>query len=95
MSFTQRRDFGGGPTLLNGYYGTLRPETPFAHTNPIYVTVDKQPIHSKVDAEYFVKYLENVIVWFRQSGHFPSDHAKQGVLASFKKGIDKFIKLAK
>jgi len=95
VSFTQRRDFGGGPTLLNGYYGTLRPETPFAHTNPIYVRLDKQPIHSKGDAEYFVKYLKNVIVWLQKSGHFPSEQAKQEVLASFKKGIDEFTKLAK
>lgn len=95
VSFSQRRDFGGGPTLLNRYYGTIRPETPFAHTNPIYVTVNKRPIHSKEDAEYFVKYLQNVIVWLRQSGHFPAEQAKEEVLASFKKGIDEFMRLAK
>ena len=95
VSFSQRRDFGGGPTLLNRYYGTMRPETPFAHTNPIYVTVDNQPIHSKEDAEYFIKYLENAVSWLKQSGHFPSEQAKQEVLAAYKKGIDAYRKLAK
>jgi hypothetical protein len=95
VSFTQRRDFGGGNTLLNSYYGTLRPQTAFAHTSPIYITVGSKPIRSREDAEYFIKYLENSISWLRQSGHFPSKQAKQEVLAAFKKGIDEFIRLAK
>jgi hypothetical protein len=95
VSFTQRRDFGGGTTLLNGYYGTMRPETPFAHTNPVYVMVDNQPIRSKEDAEYFIKYLENAVSWLKQSGSFPSDKAQQEVLASYKKGIEAYRKLAK
>jgi len=95
VSFYQRRDFGGGPTLLNMYYGTMRPETPFAHTNPIYVTVNNQPTRSKEDAEYFIKYLENAVVWLKKSGHFPSEHAKQEVIDSYKKGIDAYKKFTK
>ena len=95
VNFTQRRDFGGGTTLLNGYYGTMRPETPFAHTNPIYVTVNNQPIHSRQDAEYFIKYLENAVSWLKQSGHFPSEKAKQEVLAAYKKGIEAYTMLAR
>ena len=95
VSFTQRRDFGGGPVLLNKYYGTMRPETAFAHTNPIYITVKSQPISSKEDAEYFVKYLENSISWLQQSGRFPSEQARQEVLSAFNKGITEFMKLAK
>jgi hypothetical protein len=90
----QRRDFGGGPTMLNKYYGTLRPETTFAHTSPIYVTVDKKPIHSKEDAEYFITYLENGKSWLRTSGRFPSDKAKEEVLKTFTKGQELFKKLA-
>src|SRR5207253_5554702 len=52
VSFAKRRDLGGGPTLLNRYYGTLRPETAFAHTSPVYVMVDNKPIRSAKDAEY-------------------------------------------
>lgn len=81
--------------MLNKYYGTMRPETAFAHTSPIYITVDGQPIHSKEDAEYFIKYLENAISWLKQSGRFPSEQAKQEVLAAYKKGIDEYVKLAK
>jgi hypothetical protein len=85
VSFMQRRDHGGGPTFLNRYFGTLRPETAFAHTAPAYVTVDHQPIHSKEDATYFVSYLDNGINWLKKSGRFPSEQAKQEVLNSFKK----------
>ena len=95
VSFTQRRDFGGGPTLLNRFYGTLRPETTFAHTSPAYVTVDQQPIHSKDDAEYFVTYLENGMSWLRKSGRFSSEGDRKKALDIFKKGQDLFRRLAK
>ena len=95
VSFSQRRDAGAGATLLNMYYGTLRPETAFAHTSPTYVIADGKPIRSVKDAEYFVQYLENAISWLQQSGRFPSEQAKQEVLDTFKKGIDEFMMLAK
>ena len=95
VSFAERRDVGGGPTLLNRYYGTLRPETVFAHTSPAYVIVDNKPIRSARDAGYFVNYLENAISWLETSGRFPSEEAKQQVLSSFKKGIEMYKNLAK
>jgi hypothetical protein len=95
VSFSQRRDLGGGPTELNKYYGTLRPETPFAHTSPAYVIVDNKPIRSATDAEYFIKYLENAIAWLNKSGSFPSNAAKQEVIDSFKKGIETYTQLTK
>ena len=95
VSFAKRRDDGGGPTLLNRYYGTLRPETAFAHTSPCYVIVGNKPIRSAKDAEYFVKYLENAISWLKKSGSFPSKEAKQEVLDAFKKGIEMYRDLEK
>lgn len=95
VSFTQRRDLHGGPTLFNNYYGTLRPETPFAHTSPVYITVANKPIRSANDAHYFIRYLENAISWLNQSGKFPSKEAKQEVLNAFKNGIDEYKKLLK
>ncbi|MCW3089790.1 MAG: putative glucose/L-sorbosone dehydrogenase, distantly related to bacterial beta-galactosidase [Ferruginibacter sp.] len=95
VSFAQRRDLEGGPTLLNRYYGTLRPETAFAHTNPCYVMINKQPIRSANDAQYFVRYLENSRAWLQQSGRFPSRQAKQEVLNSFEKGIQLYKELEK
>ena len=95
VSFAKRRDDGGGPTMLNRYYGTLRPETAFAHTSPGYVIVGKKPIRSLKDAEYFVKYLENAISWLKNSGSFPSEEAKKEVLDSFKNGIEMYRELMK
>ena len=95
VSFSKRRDVGAGTTLLNNYYGTLRPETAFAHTSPGYVIIDNKPIRSVDDAKYFIKYLENAISWLQQSGSFPSKKAKQEVLNDFKKGIEMYRKLAK
>jgi hypothetical protein len=95
VSFMQRRDFGGGPTLLNRYFGTLRPETTFAHTNPTYVMVNGKPIRSKEDAAYFVTYLENGINWLQKSGRFPSESAKKDVMETFKKGQQLFLQLTK
>jgi len=95
VSFQQRRDAGAGATLLNRYYGTSRPETTFGHTNPVYVTVNQQPIRSAADAEYFQQYLKNGHLWLDEQGKFPDAKAKKEVLDAFEKGIDQFIQLAK
>lgn len=95
VSFAKRRDVGGGTTLFNRYYGTLRPETPFAHTSPVYVTVANKPVRSPEDARYFVRYLQNAIDWLQKSGSFPSDAAKQEVLKAFRTGIEDYKKLEK
>jgi hypothetical protein len=95
VSFQQRRDAGAGSTLLNKYYGTSRPETTFAHTNPVYVLVNRKPLRSVADAEYFQQYLRNGLTWLDESGKFPDAKAKKEVLDAFRKGIDQFIHLAK
>ena len=95
VSFLQRRDAGAGSTLLNRYYGTSRPECTFAHTNPVYVTVNHQPLKSVADAEYFQQYLKNGLTWLDEKGKFPDDKSKKEVLDAFKKGIDTFKQLAK
>lgn len=95
LSIEQRRDVGGGPTLFNKYYGTLRPEVPFAHTNPCFVIINKRPIHSLNDALYFVRYLQNSMQWLQEYGKFPSSEAKKEVLNSFEEGIELYKKLAK
>ena len=95
VSFQQRRDAGAGSTLLNRYYGTSRPETTFAHTNPVYVLVNRKPLRSVADAEYFQQYLKNGLSWLEDSGKFPDAKAKKEVLDAFRKGIDQFIQLAK
>ncbi len=94
LSVSQRRNQGGGPTELNRYYGTLRPETTFAHTSPVYIEVNEQPVRSAADALYFAKYLKNAIDWLTKNGSFPSEAAKQEVLAAFDLGQQEFIKLS-
>jgi hypothetical protein len=93
LSMAQRRDAGGGSTLFNQYFGTLRPETVFAHTSPIYVLVKDQPIRSDEDAAYFVKYLNNSLQWLEADGSFPSDEAKEEVMEAFRKGKKAFEEL--
>lgn len=95
VSFAQRRDAGAGPTQLNRYFGTLRPETAFAHTSPAYLLFDNRPVRSREDALYFVKYLENAKQWLAASGSFPSQTAKNEVLEAFEKGKQAFLELAK
>jgi hypothetical protein len=95
VSFQQRRDAGAGATLLNRYYGTSRPETVFAHTNPVYVKVNDLPIKSSADAEYFQQYLKNCLSWLDEQGKFPDEKSKKEVLDAFRHGIDTFIQLAK
>ncbi|XOV94967.1 MAG: CehA/McbA family metallohydrolase [Bacteroidota bacterium] len=95
LSMAQRRNEYAGPTQLNRYYGTLRPEVSFAHTSPVYIEIKNQPIRSSVDAEYFVQYLQNAIDWLEREGSFPSDEAKQEVLTKFRLGRDQFVLLAR
>lgn len=62
----------------------------FAHTSPVYVLVQDQPIRSADDAAYFVRYLDNALQWLEVDGSFPSDAAKQEVLDAFRNGKNAF-----
>lgn len=95
LSLTERRNENNGNTLLNKYYGTLRPETTFAHTSPVYVIQDNNPVRIKEDALYFVRYLENARQWLDESGSFPDSNSKEFVLKAFREGIETFHILAK
>lgn len=92
-SFSQNRFNGGGPTKYNSYYGTEAPELPFAHTNPLYIEVDKKQVYSKSDAEYYSHFLENAIYYLQTEGKFPSEEAKQSVILQFEEGRQKFLNL--
>ncbi len=94
LSMAQRRNEDGGPTELNRYYGTLRPEVTFSHTSPVYINVKNKPVRSREDAFYFARYLQNAMDWFEQEGSFPSEEARQEVLTKFEEGKKRFIELA-
>jgi hypothetical protein len=93
VSFKQRRENGALPTLLNKYYGTMRPETVFAHTNPIYVKKAGKPIQSKEDSIFFIEYLDNAISWLQHQGRFPNERAKQEVIKAFQNGKEEFKRI--
>jgi TolB protein len=66
----------------------------WAHTSPVYVTVDGQPISSPEDAKYFVEWNEKLlrVVATRNRYATPTDRAE--VEALFRKGQDYFRKMA-
>jgi len=95
VNFIQRIKYQETSTSLNEYFGTLRPETVFAHTSPAWVELDNQPVRSKNDIDYFVQYLNNSKEWLDKKGRFPSEDAKKEVLDTFDKGIEAFYDLLK
>jgi hypothetical protein len=73
-------------TRLGDYYGTRRPETVFAHSSPVYVIRDGQPIRSQADAEYYVRYLDNAVRWLETEGKFARLADKQASIQAFEQG---------
>lgn len=90
LSLSQRRDAGAASTPLNHYFGTLRPEMFFAHTSPVYLNIDQQPVYSEMDIKYFIEYLDNAREWLDQQGQFPDDAIKKEVLDAFTTGKSAF-----
>jgi hypothetical protein len=74
-----------GPDLGN-YYGTRRPETVFAHSSPVYVSLDQKPIRNWEDALYYVRYMDQSIAWLSEEGNFASRSDKQATLEAFQQG---------
>ncbi len=81
-------------TLHGNYYGTRRPETVFAHTSPVYVIRDDQPIRSWEDADYYVRYLERAIQWLRTEGNFANPSDRRSSIEAFEKGRALYLKRA-
>jgi hypothetical protein len=66
----------------------------FAHTSPIYVTVDGRSRRNVADAAYFVEWIERLIDMTEREGRFPGDAARDEVLARFREGRAFFRALA-
>jgi len=73
-------------TRLSDYYGTRRPETVFAHSSPVYLIRDGEPIRSQDDAEYYVRYLDNAIRWLETEARFAQPADKQASIQAFEQG---------
>ena len=73
-------------TLHGNYYGTRRPETVFAHTTPVYITRDGQPIRSWDDAQYYIRFIDHVIQWLKTEARFDSPSDRQASVEAFLAG---------
>jgi hypothetical protein len=58
----------------------------FAHTSPVYVTVDGAPRRSAEDAAYFVEWIDRLIAMTQMKGRFESDADRDAVIAEFRAG---------
>lgn len=80
-------DFAGAHALHGtrhgDYFGTRRPETVFAHTTPVYVLRDSQPIRSAEDAQYYIRYLDAAAGWLEKQGKFARPSDKKSTLEAF------------
>ncbi len=82
-------------TLLGNYYGTRRPETVFAHTSPIYVIRDDEPIRNWDDAQYYIRFMDSAIQWIKTEAKFASESDKQDSINAFLAGRAVYEKRAK
>jgi hypothetical protein len=81
-------------TLHGNYYGTRRPETVFAHTSPVYVIRDGEPIRSWDDADYYARYLERCIQWLKTDGRFASESDRSSTIAAFQEARTIYLRRA-
>jgi hypothetical protein len=73
-------------TLLGNYYGTRRPETVFAHTSPVYVVRDNEPIRNWDDAQYYICFMDSAIQWLKTEARFASESDKRDSINAFLTG---------
>jgi hypothetical protein len=73
-------------TRLSDYYGTRRPETVFAHSSPMYLLRDRAPIRSWDDADYFVRYIDNALLWLENEAKFARSSDKWASKEAFQQG---------
>ncbi len=58
----------------------------FAHTNPVYVIADGEAIRSSNDAEFFVRWIDEVIEDLRSMDRWDDPAHKQEVISTFEQG---------
>jgi hypothetical protein len=56
----------------------------FAHTSPVYVTVDEQPIRDPESAAYFVEWIDRLTDLCARRAKYPDDAARERVAAQFR-----------
>jgi hypothetical protein len=71
----------------------LDPDGAFAHTSPVYVVVASAPLSQRDDAAYFVEWIERLIAVTESRARFPSDAARDAVIALFREGQQYYRRL--
>ncbi|MEX2247260.1 MAG: CehA/McbA family metallohydrolase [Dehalococcoidia bacterium] len=64
----------------------LDPDGAFAHTSPVYVAVAGARLALREDAAYFVEWIERLVATTESRARFPSDAAREAVIAVFREG---------
>jgi formylglycine-generating enzyme required for sulfatase activity len=57
-----------------------------AHSAPVYVTLDNQPIRSREDARYFVEWIDKHIALLDSASHFDTPEHRERTFALYRKG---------
>ena len=58
----------------------------FAHTNPVYVIADGEPIRSRSDAAFFVRWIDETLEDLRGMDRWDDPAHKEQVISTFEKG---------
>ncbi len=67
---------------------------PFAETNPVYVYRGEQPIRSREDAEYFIRWIDSITQQAKEHPGWRSEKEKQHVLGQFQAARKIFVQRA-
>ncbi|MEX2302163.1 MAG: CehA/McbA family metallohydrolase [Bryobacterales bacterium] len=62
----------------------------FAHTSPVYVVVDGQPIAARKDLRFYIDWVEKLIARVKDRGRFASEARRQEVVELFTKALDEY-----
>lgn len=66
----------------------------FAHTSPVYVSVDGAPVATVEDATYFVEWIDRLIAVAAEKGVYPSSGERDRVAAIFREGQAYYRRIA-
>ena len=58
----------------------------FAHTNPVYVIADREPIQSRADAAFFVRWIDETLEDLRGMDRWDDPTHKEQVISTFEQG---------
>ena len=62
----------------------------FAHTNPVFVIADGEPIRSQEDAAFFVRWIERTLEDLHSMDRWDDPAHKAEVIATFEEGLRRY-----